>query len=322
MSLGIAPPPWRIRLVLAAGVVAISTSAILVRLAFQAADTQSIGFSMVLAASRLGLAALAMVVVTGLTPHPPPNALADSDQPSLQRSPALATTPKQLYSLGIAAGLCLAIHFASWITSLAYTSVAASTALVTTNPVWVALLSWVWLGERPRRSTILGVGIAVLGGVLIAHTGKTDTASHPWLGNGLALIGAWSVSVYLLLATIAQRRGVSLQHYMLVVYISATIVLCPIPLCLGTGYAGYSWAVYLWIALMAMIPQLIGHTVLNWSVRWLPPTHVTLVILLEPVIASILAYLVFQELPHTLVIVGGAILLLGTVVVIREQSGD
>jgi drug/metabolite transporter (DMT)-like permease len=260
-----------------------------------------------------------MVVVMGLTRHPSPNISTDIEQQSLQQSPTPAATPSQLYSLGIAAGLCLAIHFASWITSLAYTSVAASTALVTTNPIWVALLSWAWLGDRPRRSTIIGIGIAFLGGILIAHTGETDTASHPWLGNGLALIGAWSVSVYLLLATIAQRQGVSLQHYMLIVYLSATIVLCPIPLCLGIGYTGYAWTVYLWVALMAMIPQLIGHSVLNWSVRWLPPTHVTLAILLEPVIASIMAYLVFQELPNPWVIIGGAILLLGTVVVIREQ---
>jgi len=111
-----------------------------------------------------------------------------------------------------AAGLCLALHFATWITSLSFTSIAASTTLVTTNPVWVALLSWLWLKEKPNALTILGIGVAFGGGVLIAlgDTGAVTAGSNPPLGNFLALVGAWMASLYFLLGREAQQRGLGM----------------------------------------------------------------------------------------------------------------
>ncbi len=314
---------------LSLGVIAVSTSAILVRLAFQAASTRSIGFVLVLAASRLGLAALAMLILNALTSNSA-TAQGKDHYPSEQRSPEKLhpnlpiQTPRwstlHIFSIGCAAGICLAIHFAAWISSLAYTSVAASTALVTTNPVWVVLIAWLWLGERPQRSTAIGVGIAVLGGLLIAQSSDGNVGSNPLLGNSLALVGAWTVSIYLLIAQSIQRAGVGLKTYLTIVYSTAALILLPLPLVLGADYTGYPPQVYLWIALMAMIPQIIGHAILNWAVRWLSPTQVTLAILFEPICAGLLAYVIFGELPTIWVLVGGALLLVGIVFVTREQS--
>lgn len=282
------------------------------RLAFQAAGTTSLGFSLVLAASRLTLAALTMLAITWhTTSH-------NRQQPHLPSAHS-SQQPKTMI-LGIAAGLCLAIHFAAWISSLAYTSVAASTALVTTNPIWVALLSWLWLGDRPQRSVIIGIGIAMAGSLVVAYGGGSTPGNNPLLGNTLALVGAWMVSLYLMLSTIAQQRGSNLSVYVLVVYSTASIVLLPLPVYFHTSYRGYPSLVYLWMVLLAAIPQLIGHTALTWSVRWIAPTQVTLAILLEPIIASSMAYLIFQELPTRWVVVGGLLIIIGTVFVTREQS--
>ncbi|MCS6813050.1 MAG: DMT family transporter [Cyanobacteria bacterium] len=308
----VTPSRWQIRLILATGVLAVSTSSVLVRLAFQAAGTSSLGFSLVLAASRLTLAALTMLAITWSTAryrHQQPR-LPDVHSPQ---------QPKTIM-LGIAAGICLAIHFAAWISSLAYTSVAASTALVTTNPIWVALLSWFWLGERPRRLAMIGIGIAMAGSLVVAYGGSSTPGNNPLLGNTLALVGAWMVSFYLMLSTIAQQRGSNLSVYVLVVYSTAAIVLLPLPSYFHTSYRGYPSLVYGWIILLAAIPQLIGHTALTWSVRWIAPTQVTLAILLEPIIASGIAYLIFQELPTHWVIAGGLLIVSGTIFVTREQS--
>jgi len=287
------PPSWQIALVLTVGILAVSTAAILVRLAIATAGTSGVGFSLVIAASRLALAVIVLV-------------------PTWQR---LCTAKPTAIALqyATAAGLALAVHFATWITSLSFTSIAASTTLVTTNPVWVALLSWLWFKEIPRRQTMLGMTLALTGGMLIGWGSATGASpgANPTLGNGLALVGAWAASLYLLLGREAQRHGLGLGSYVTVAYTVAAIALLPLPLIAGTTYTGYPPLTYGYLVLMALVPQLIGHTSFNWSVRWIAPTLVTLVILLEPVMASLLGYLIFGELPGTAVLVGAVLLLMG-----------
>jgi drug/metabolite transporter (DMT)-like permease len=290
------PPVWKISVIIGIGILSVSTAAIFIRLALRDAGNPGVGFSLVLAASRLTLAAL-MLLPTWKNFH---------------RTPA---EPPALYYSG-ASGLFLALHFATWITSLSYTSIAASTTLVTTNPIWVALLSWIWFGERPTVLTSAGITIACLGGVLVAleEMGPQISGSQPLLGNFLALVGSWAISLYFLLGREAQRKGLSIGHHVVLVYTIAALTLLPLPLLFGVSYIGYSYSVYIYIALMALFPQLIGHTSFNWAVRWISPTFVTLLILMEPLGSGLLGILAFGEIPTAQVIVGAITILIGVAI--------
>lgn len=160
------------------GILAVSTAAIWIRLAIATAGVRGVGFSLVLAATRLTLASLLLLPTGWRTPW--------------------RQISRGSIAYACAAGVVLAFHFATWITSLSYTSIAAATTLVNTNPLWIALLSWVGFGEKPTFRTVLGMGIALIGGILIGLGGAEGTAvgSHPFLGNVLALAGAWAVSFY------------------------------------------------------------------------------------------------------------------------------
>ncbi|MGB3516228.1 MAG: DMT family transporter [Elainellaceae cyanobacterium] len=296
MQTSSAPTRWAIALILTVGILAVSTAAVFIRLALDAADQRGVGFSLVLAAMRMGIAAL-MLVPTWRSFHPG----------QIQRR-------SLLYSM--VAGVCLAIHFASWITSLSYTSIAASTTLVTTSPIWVALLSWWIWRERPTGLTSVGIGVAIAGSAVIglSDLGVASPGQHPLLGNALALIGSWAVSAYFLLSREAQRNGVSTQHHVAITYSLAALVLIPMPWLAHTSYLGYSPRVYVYISLMALFPQVIGHTSLNWAVRWMSPTLVTLVILAEPVGAGLLGLVIFQEYPGPMVLLGAMILLSGVAI--------
>ncbi|MBE9127989.1 MULTISPECIES: DMT family transporter [unclassified Coleofasciculus] len=287
------PLPWQVGLVLVVGVLSISSTAILIRLAIASANVSGVGFSLFLSASRLTVASLLLL-------------------PAWRHLQATQLSPGALgYAVG--AGVCLALHIAAWITSLSFTSIAASTTLITTNPIWVAIITWLWYREKPTRLTVLGIGIAFAGGILIAtgDAGTGSAGSNPSLGNLLALVGAWMVSLYLLLGREAQRRGLGIGSYVAVAYTTGALVLLPLPLLVGTSYLDYPIPVYLYILLIAIASQLIGHTSLNWAVRWISPTLVTLAILLEPISSSFLGYLIFQEVPGLWILVGAVIVLVG-----------
>jgi len=286
------PSRWRVSLILLLGIGAASTAAILTRFASLSVLASLSGFSLVIAATRMGFAALLLAPLwRNILSHRPSGAA---------------------LRWAIAAGFALALHFASWITSLSYTSIAASTTLVTTNPLWVTLLSWWWYGDKPRLLTWLGIGIALLGSSFIGFGSQaTAIATHPALGNGLALVGAIAASFYFLLGREAQQRGLSISHYAAIAYTTAAIFLFPIPFWLGLGYTGYSVQTYLYLLLIALIPQLVGHTSLNWAIRWVSPTQVALTILLEPVFSSVLAVILFKEIPSSLTWLGIPLLLLG-----------
>lgn len=288
-----APTPSRLALIMGVGLVAVSLSAIFIRLA----DAPGV----VVAAYRMLLASLVLLPWT---------------LRSLQRTPL--TRSNAAYAL--LAGLLLGLHFATWISSLSYTSVAASTSLGTTTPVWVALLSWSVLGVAPPFVALLGMLVAILGGAFIGFGGVSEGASSaPLLGNALALTGAVAAAAYLLLGRAAQHRGLSLQAYVGVAYGVAALSLLPLPLLLGYGYTGYSPETYLWILLLALLPQLVGHTSYNYAVKHLDPTVVATVILLEPIGASVLALLIFSEVPPPLTLVGAAVLLSGVALTARNN---
>lgn len=280
-------------IVLFIGILAISTGSILIRLATTEAGVQGLGFSLVMAAARLTIAALLLL-------------------PSVPKIQWQSLQPGAIL-FACFAGVTLTFHFAAWITSLSYTSIAASTTLVTTNPIWVALFSWIWLKEKPTKITSFGIILALAGGILIGVADSSPGVSNPnpILGNILALIGAITASLYLMLGREAQKRGFRLGGYITVAYSLAAVLLLPLPGLFETPYFGYPKIVYLYLFLMAILPQLVGHTSFNWALNHISPTLVSLFTLCEPVGASILGYFFFLEIPSFLVILGAIIILIG-----------
>ena len=283
------PAPGRVLLVLLVAVAAVSLSAIFIRLA------QAPG--VVVASYRMLMAALLLAPLTWR---------------------GLRRTPFNRKSLGytLLAGAFLAIHFAAWISSLSFTTVAASVTLVCSNPLWVALFSWLFLGRPPSLTMLMGVLLAVLGGAMIAF-GDLSGGSAPLLGDALALVGALTVSAYLLLGRAAQQAGLGLGAYAGSAYTVAAILLLPVPALFGLPYLGYEVATFGWIFLLAALPQLVGHTGFNYAVKFLDPTLVTTFILLEPIGAALLALLIFGEVPGLLTVAGAAVLLLGVLLTVR-----
>lgn len=218
--------------------------------------------------------------------------------------------------LSVIAGIMLGWHFATWTTSLEYTSIAASVTLVTTTPLWIVLILWLFRGRRPAGRTLAGVLIAVAGGIAIGLDGQPGTGPDTaLLGNLLALAGAVTVGLSMLAGGAAQRSGLRVMAYSGISCITAAVTVAPLPALLGHSYWPYAADVLLWIALLALVSQLVGHTSMNYSLRFLDPTFVATVILLEPVVASILAMFIFSEVPGLLTAAGALVLLVGVVLV-------
>jgi drug/metabolite transporter (DMT)-like permease len=145
-------------------------------------------------------------------------------------------------------------------------------------------------------------------------------ANNPLLGDLLALIGAIMASLYLLLGREAQRQGLSLSQYIVVAYTTAALILLPLPWLFQSSYTDYPPIIYIYLLLMAIFPQLIGHTSINWAMTQLNATFVTLAILFEPIGASLLGIIIFQEIPSFQVVLGGIIILLGLVIAIIGKN--
>jgi len=217
----------------------------------------------------------------------------------------------------LAAGALLGVHFATWLSSLQFTTVAASVTLVTTVPVWVTLLAWMG-GVRPTRGVMVGLALALTGGVMIGF-GDLQGGSAPLLGDALALMGAWAAAGYFLLGRRAQHAGLSTSAYAAIAYLTAAVVLIPLPAMLGASYADYPPLTWLWLVLMAAAPQLVGHGGLNWANRHIDPTLVATVTLLEPIGSGVLAWWIFSEIPGVGVLLGAPVLLLGVAFVVRHR---
>ena len=236
------------------------------------------------------------------------------------------------WGLAILSGFMLALHFASWISSLAYTSVASSTVLVTTSPLWVGLMAPFLLKEQLSQPLKVGIALAMLGSVLIGVADVVAVVdgrflfsltqfthqSNPLLGNGLALIGAIAASAYLIIGR-RLRVGMSLLSYTAVVYSTAAIFLIIMALASGYDLFGYSATAYVVMLLMALFPQLIGHSSYNWALGYLSAATVSVAVIAEPIGATLLALLIFQEIPNWITITGSALLLVGIVYASRPD---
>jgi len=216
-------------------------------------------------------------------------------------------------------GVVLAVHFATWITSLSYTSVASSVIFVHVDPIFVALVSHFLLGEKVDRRVALGIVVAFVGASIIAF-GDMGLGWGNLVGDALSLIGSVALGTYIL-AGRRLRQKLDLTTYVTPVYAVSTVVLALGGVATGTPMLGYSGDVMLMFAIIALVPMIFGHTLYNWALRWISAPVVSISLLGEPVGASILAYFVLSEAPGPLALVGGAVTLAGILVCSYKSSG-
>ncbi len=283
-------------IVLIFGIFAVSTSSILIRFALDDGVP-----ALVVAAYRLGLATVILtpIVLRG------------------RRAELLRLTRRDWLTT-LFSGVFLALHFATWISSLSYTTVTSSVVLVTTGPIWVALASWLIFQEKLTRPIVLGLIIAVVGGIVIGlsdSAGVGFSGTQLW-GDFLALAGAWFVAGYLLIGRQLRHR-MSLLVYIYIVYGTAAILLIGLALLSGASFTRlpdgqlYPASAFLWMLLLAIFPQLIGHSSYNYALRFLPATYVAVVALAEPIGTSLLASVLLREVPPPLTIAGAIVILIG-----------
>jgi len=274
----------RQHLVLTLGIVSISFAAIFIRLA----DAPPL----VIATYRMCLASL----VVG------PAAWIHSKQ-------EIRHLVKKNLTATLLSGAFLALHFALWIASLSYTTVASSVVLVTVNPIFVAIASYFLFSEKLSRQTILGIVVCVVGAVLIGY-GDWRVGPQPLLGDLLALLGALASAGYFLIGR-KLRQTTGLLSYACLVYSSAALILLVSTVAFGYRLFGYPASTYVMLGLLALVPQVLGHLSLNWSLRFVSATLVTVAVLGEPVGATGLAFAILGEVPTFSQIGGGILILTG-----------
>jgi drug/metabolite transporter (DMT)-like permease len=216
------------------------------------------------------------------------------------------------------AGLALACHFALWIASLSYTSVASSVVLVDTTPFFIGLTSHWFFNQPCGRSFWTGLTIAFTG-CMVVFQGDWWEAPGSLGGNALAIGGAIAMAVYFMVGGRARQR-LSLLAFVWPVYGTAAVALILAGIVSRTPLWGFQSSTYLYLFLLALIPQCIGHTSYNWALRWLSPAKVALISLAEPVGASLLAYLFLNEALTGSKIAGGSIILLGIYIATRRGT--
>jgi drug/metabolite transporter (DMT)-like permease len=281
-------------IVLAGGIIGVSTGAIFARLADAPA--------LVTAAYRLGLASLILVPLAVWKVGDELRGLSARD-----------------IRLAVLSGFFLALHFATWISSLDYTAIANSVVLVNTIPLWVGLLTPLVARERIRKLTIVSIGFSVVGGAIIGY-GDFATGGRALWGDLLALIGAFCAAIYLLLGR-NLRRKVSLLAYVAVCYGSAAIFLWAVVLGLNLPITGYGSQTVAAFWAMALISQILGHSSYNWALKWFSPGFVAVALLGEPIGSTLLAYLIFNEGITWLKLFGGIFILVAIYIAARGESG-
>jgi len=276
---------------LALGVVAVSFSAVLIRWA------DAPGLSIAL---YRNLFAAAMVVPLAVARH---------------RAEMAALTRRQVL-LAVASGAMLALHFATWIPSLDYTSVAASVVLVTTQPIWTALVGRA-LGERMPLAALGGIALALAGAAVVSG-GDFTVSSRAAFGDALALVGAISAAGYFLIGR-NLRQQVSLLPYVAIAYSTSAALLAPAVAIGGQPFAGFPIRTWGLFVVMALVPHILGHTVFNYLLRHIEATVVAIAIMGEPVGATLLALAFFGEVPRWTAVAGGALILAGIYMAITRS---
>lgn len=220
-----------------------------------------------------------------------------------------------------AAGVFLALHFWSWIASIDLTTISSSVVLVSTQPVFVALLSGVMLGERATPRQWAGIAVAVTGAVVIAW-GDFGLGPRALLGDALALAGAVFVSIYYVIGR-RLRPQMDLWWYIFIIYgiaaFTLVLVIAVMPGVPLTGFPPRDWLIF---AALAAGPMMLGHTAVNYALRYIRAYVANLALLGEPIGATLIAWLLpaITEVPGPQTVVGGALILGGIAVTLSRRS--
>ncbi len=297
--------PLKAYLVILVAIVATSSAAILIRYALN--ETMP---PLLIAGARLAVATVA------LTPL------------ALKR---YRTLMKGLYRsqwlLILVSGICLAVHFTAWVSSLQYTTVLVSVVIVSTGPIWVAIMEVIFLKIRLSRLVVAGLLTALAGGLLIGIPLGGDAVQAAQSVNDLgatitgavlAWIGALSVSVYMLIGR-KLRATLPVIPYVWLVYGAASICALAVIFATATPVTGYRINGYLILLAMGLVPQLLGHSSLNYLLEYFPAAIVSMFSQLEPIGSAILALVLFRELPPEQQIAGSIIIVIGVILASRGE---
>lgn len=279
------------RVALITAISAVSFSSILIRM--------SDAPSLVIASYRLGLASLFMIIA----------AYATHQLPQL-----LEMTRKEAAAL-VLSGFFLYIHFATWITSLFYTTVATSVIVVDSSPLFVVVLSYIFLKETLTFKAIVGILLSIVGGVLI---GLSNPVEENLLGIFLAFLGAVGLAVYLVIGR-DLRKKLDTFSYVSGVYSVSFVFLVVTALLFRQPLSGYSSRQYFIFFLLALFPSCLGHTLYNYCLKYLKAAVVSVAILGEPVGATLLAVVFFGEIPTYLVVIGGILVIGGIYLAVKQN---
>ncbi|MDE4083986.1 DMT family transporter [Planococcus maritimus] len=223
--------------------------------------------------------------------------------------PEIKKLNRRDWAFSAIAGIFLAFHFILWFESLNYTSVASSTVLVTLQPLFAFAGTYFFFKERLSAKTLISGAVAITGSIVIAY-GDFRVSGSALFGDILALIACALITAYLLFGQDVRKR-LSLVTYTFIVYGFSTVTLFFYIIVKGESFAPYPKEEWMWFLLLALIPNLLGHTLFNWAVKWVSTNVISIAILFEPVGAAVLAYFILGELVSESQIIGGSIVIAG-----------
>lgn len=223
---------------------------------------------------------------------------------------------KKDWVLSSIAGVMLAFHFIIWFESLNYTSIASSTVLVTLQPIFAFVGTYFFFKEKITLKSIIAALVAISGSVWIS-IGDFRISGSALYGDILALIACAFITGYLLFGQEVRKR-LSLITYTMIVYCVSSITLLIYVLIVEGTFVPIEQMDWLYFLLLAIVPNLLGHTLFNYAVKWVSTNTISMAILFEPIGATILAYLIFNEKLITTQIIGGTIVVFGLIIFVVD----
>ncbi len=221
--------------------------------------------------------------------------------------------------LSIISGLFLAFHYAFWMQSIQMTTIANSTVLVSSSPIYVALFNYFVLKEKFSKSMVLGISMSLLGTIIIAMGSAGGSYDSMVVGNFFAFLGAIFVAGYLLIGGIV-RKDISAGVYVFIVYSVSALALFILCFITRTPIYPYPPKEYMLFFLLGFCSSILGHTVYNYLVKYYSSTLISVSTLGEPIYASILAMFIFKEIPSIHTIIGGIIIITGIYYYLTTQN--
>lgn len=287
-------PPFNPYIAVVIGVISLSTSAIFVKLASGAPAA-------IIAYYRLLFAALMMLPVI-----------------LIKHRHEFKLISKKDWLFTILAGIFLAVHFILWFESLNYTSVASSVVLVTLQPIFAFLGTYLFFKERFSAGAVISMTITLFGSFIISW-GDFQISGSALLGDILAILGAVMITVYFLCGQKVRKR-LSLMTYTFIVYSISACTLLVYNIALQHPFIGYSsnhWWIFI---ILAIFPTFLGHSLFNWALKWLSTSTISMAIVFEPIGATILAYFILGEQVGPSQWLGGTIIISGLFLFIMSTT--